>query len=343
MFKKLAALLLLAGVAVQTQAADTLTVVSFGGDNKVAQEKAFYQPFSKENNVSVIASEYNGEMAKIKVMADTGFTSWDVVEVETPELLRGCSEDLFEKLDWSKLGKKKDFIDASVSECGVGIFIWSTLLTYDSKKLAVAPTGWADFWDTTRFPGKRGLRRGAKFTLEFALLADGVQLNDLYKVLGTKEGVDRAFRKLDQLKPNIQWWESGAQPLQWLASGDVVMTSAYNGRISTAQKEGLPFVMQWNGSLYDIDHWAIVKGTKNKALAEKFIALANRPEQQKVFAEAIPYGPTNINTLALIDPAIRSVLPTAPENLEHARAIDTEFWIDHGEELEQRFFAWASQ
>ncbi|WP_298188325.1 extracellular solute-binding protein [uncultured Pseudomonas sp.] len=343
MFKKFAALLLLAGATVPAQAAETLTVVSFGGDNKVAQDKAFYQPFSAQHNASVIASEYNGEMAKIKVMADTGYTNWDVVEVETPELVRGCSDGLFEQLDWSKLGKKEDFLDAAVSDCGVGIFIWSTLLTYDSSKLAEAPTSWADFWDTERFPGKRGLRRGAKFTLEFALLADGVQLDDLYKVLGTKEGVDRAFRKLDQLKANIQWWEAGAQPLQWLASGDVVMTSAYNGRITTAQKEGRPFVMQWNGSLYDVDHWAIVKGSKNKALAEKFIALANRPEQQKVFAEAIPYGPTNIHTLALIDPAIRPALPTAPENLAHARAMDTEFWIDHGEALEQRFFAWASQ
>ncbi|AYC34962.1 ABC transporter substrate-binding protein [Pseudomonas cavernae] len=343
MFKKVAALMLLAGAAVQVHAADTLTVVSFGGDNKQAQEKAFYQPFSTQNKVTVQAAEYNGEMAKIKVMADTGQTSWDVVEVESPELMRGCSEGLFEPLDWSRLGKREDFLDAAVSDCGVGIFIWSTLLTYDASKLAQAPTSWADFWDTKRFPGKRGLRRGAKFTLEFALLADGVKLDDLYEVLGTKEGVDRAFRKLDQIKPDIQWWEAGAQPLQWLAAGDVVMTSAYNGRVTTAQQEGLPFAMQWNGSLYDLDHWAIVKGSKNKALAERFIALANSPEHQKVFAEAIPYGPTNTHTLNLIDPAIRSKLPTAPQNLEHARATDTEFWIDHGEELEQRFNAWASK
>ncbi|MNZ22131.1 Spermidine/putrescine-binding periplasmic protein precursor [compost metagenome] len=343
MFKKVAALILLAGSAAQLHAAEKLTVVSFGGDNKTAQEKAFYQPFAKQTGATVQAAEYNGEMAKIKVMADTGQTSWDVVEVESPELIRGCSEGLFEPLDWSKLGKREDFLDAAVTECGAGIFIWSTVLTYDSSKLTAAPTGWADFWDVQRFPGKRGLRRGAKFTLEFALLADGVKQEDLYKVLGTKEGVDRAFRKLDQIKPNIQWWEAGAQPLQWLAAGDVVMTSAYNGRVATAQKEGRPFVMQWDGSLYDLDHWAIVKGSKNKALAEQFIAKANDPQHQKVFAEAIPYGPTNTHTIDLIDPAIQPILPTAPKNLENARAMDTEFWIDHGEELETRFNAWASK
>ena len=343
MFKKTALLIAITCSSVAVQAADRLSVVSFGGDNKVVQERAFYKPFEERERVRIEATEYNGEMAKIKVMADTGQVAWDVVEVETPELIRGCSEGLFEKLDWPKIGKQEDFIPAAVTDCGVGIFIWSTVLTYDSSKLKGAPASWADFWDVQKFPGKRGLRRGAKFTLEFALLADGVKQEDLYKVLGTDEGVARAFRKLDQLKPNIQWWEAGAQPLQWLAAGDVVMTSAYNGRVNTAQKEGRSFVIQWNGSLYDLDHWAIVKGSKNKALAEKFIAMASTAELQKVYAEGIPYGPTNKQVNTLINPKILADLPTAPQNLENARAMDTEFWIDHGEDLEQRFNAWASK
>ncbi|BAU75752.1 ABC transporter substrate-binding protein [Metapseudomonas furukawaii] len=343
MTKKVAVLALLSACATPLFADDSLTVVSFGGDNRQAQEKAFYQPFSASQGTTIRAADYNGEMAKIKVMADTGQTTWDVVEVETPELLRGCSEGLFEPLDWSRIGQQADFLPAAVSECGVGIFIWSTVLTYDATRLGGAPQSWADFWDLEKFPGKRGLRRGAKFTLEIALLADGVPQQDLYTTLATQEGITRAFRKLDQIKSSIQWWEAGAQPLQWLAAGDVVMTSAYNGRVTTAQKEGQPFSIQWNGSLYDLDHWAIVKGSPNKAQAERFIAFASEPEQQRDFATAIPYGPSNIHTLALLDAAIRQNLPTAPDNLANARAMDTEFWIDHGEELEERFNAWASK
>lgn len=341
MFKKAAALILFAGLSLQAQA-EQLTVVSFGGLNKQAQEKAFYAPFSQANKVNIEAGEFNGEMAKVKAMVETGQVSWDVVEVESPELVRGCSEGMFEPLDWSKLGDKKQFVQTAVSECGAGIFIWSTVLAYDSTKLSKAPTGWTDFWDVKTYPGKRALRKSAKFTLEFALLADGVKPGDLYTVLSTPEGVDRAFKKLDELKPNIQWWEAGAQPMQWLVSGDVVMTSAYNGRVTAAQKEGHPFNMVWAGSLYDLDSWAIVKGSKNKALAEKFIAFANRAENQKVFAETIPYGPTNTATLAQISDAVRPSLPTAPNNLKGARGVDTEFWIEHGEELEQRFNAWAA-
>ncbi|OLS62706.1 polyamine ABC transporter substrate-binding protein [Pseudomonas putida] len=343
MNKKIAAVLILGTLAGSLNAAEKLTVVSFGGNNRQAQEKAFYQPFTAKTATNITADDYNGEMAKIKVMADTGKTSWDVVEVESPELIRGCSEGLFEPLDWSRIGKKEDFIPAAVSDCGVGIFIWSTVLTYDPKKVASVPQGWADFWDVKKFPGKRGLRRGAKFTMEFALLADGVANQDVYKVLGTEAGIQRAFRKLDEIKSSVQWWDSGAQPLQWLAAGDVVMTSAYNGRVTSAQTEGQSFAMQWNGSLYDLDHWAIVKGSKKKELAESFIAFASEPVQQKNFVEAIPYGPSNKQAMGLVDKAVGEKLPTAPENLQNARATDAEFWIDHGEDLEERFNAWVNK
>ncbi|MDR3434150.1 MAG: ABC transporter substrate-binding protein [Rouxiella aceris] len=342
MFKKIALTTLLAGLMFQVQA-ESLTVISFGGLNKDAQDKAFYKPFAAANLGTIEPGEYNGEMARIRAMVETGQVGWDVVEVETPELVRGCEEGLFEPLDWSKLGDKSHYVPAAVTECGAGIFVWSTVLTYDAKKLAKAPTSWADFWNEKAFPGKRALRKSAKFTLEIALLADGVKREDVYKVLATPQGVERAFKKLDELKPYIQWWESGAQPLQWLVSGDVVMTSAYNGRVSAAVKEGHDFKMVWDNSLYDLDNWAIVKGSKHKALAEQFIAFANKPENQKVYAENIPYGPTETSVTAMIDAKTAADLPTSAKNLASALPVDTKFWIEHGEELEQRFNAWAAK
>lgn len=341
MVKKLA-VLIIAAVAMQAQA-ESLTVISFGGTNKDAQDKAFYKPFIAAGKGNIEAGEYNGEMARIRAMVETSQIGWDVVELETPELKRGCEEGLFETLDWSKLGGKTDLIPAAVSECGAGIFVWSTVLTYDAQKLKKGPTSWADFWDVKTFPGKRALRKSAKYTLEIALMADGVKREDVYNVLATPQGVDRAFKKLDQLKPYVQWWESGAQPLQWLVSGDVVMSSAYNGRIGAAQDEGHDFKIVWDNALYDLDNWAIVKGSKHKALAEQFIAFANQPENQKVYAENIPYGPVNIKTSPLLDPARLAKLPTAPDNLAVSVQVDSDFWLEHGEDLEQRFNAWAAK
>ncbi|MGL6070338.1 ABC transporter substrate-binding protein [Craterilacuibacter sp.] len=342
MIKNSIALAVMAGFTMPVFAEKSITVISFGGANKAAQEVAFYKPFEKTTGMGVTAGDYNGEMAKIKAMVDAGKATWDVVEVESPELLRGCEEGLFEKINWAKVGNKADFVKPAVSECGVGIFVWSTALAYNADKLKVAPANWKDFWDVKKFPGKRGLRKGAKYTLEFALMADGVPANQVYKVLGSKAGVDRAFKMLTLLKPHIQWWEAGAQPPQFLASGDVVMSSAYNGRIDSAQKDGKNLKVVWNGSIYDVDSWAIPKGAKS-AEASQFIAFASKPEQQKNYASQIAYGPTNTKAIKLLPAKVAANLPTDPANLKGALAIDVGFWVENGEDLEQRFNAWAAR
>lgn len=333
---------LLMGIASGVMAAD-LTVISFGGTSKDVQTEAFYKPFEKISGNRVIAGEYNGEMGKIKAMVDTGSVSWDVVQVEGPELLRGCEDGLFEPLDSSRLGKAENYVPGTLSDCGAGLLVWSMAMAYDARRLSSAPTGWADFWDTQKFPGKRSLRKGAKYTLEIALLADGVNKQDLYKVLATPEGVDRAFRKLDQIKSSIQWWESGAQPMQFLASGDVVMSTAYNGRVFAAQEEGAPMKVVWSDSLYAIDSWAIPRGSRNKQAAEDFIAFSLKPGQQKIHTVKLGYGSVNLGTTELLDPELVERLNTAPANLRQAVPVDFSFWVDHGEDLEQRFNAWAAK
>ncbi|HGF9152954.1 TPA: ABC transporter substrate-binding protein [Pseudomonas aeruginosa] len=322
--------------------AEYVTVISFGGANKEAQETAFYKPFKSATGNRVVHGSYNGDLAKLKRMVEISHVSWDVVEVEAPELARGCEEGLFEKLDMAKVGDPADFVPGAVQPCGVGIFVWSTVLAYNADKLKSAPTSWADFWDIKKFPGKRGLRKGAKYTLEFALMADGVAPKDVYGVLATKEGQDRAFKKLDEIKSSIQWWEAGAQPPQYLASGDVVMSSAYNGRIAAVQKESNLKVV-WNGGIYDFDAWAIPKGAKKQEETLKFIAFSVQPQQQKTYSENIAYGPANKQAVPLLDKALLKDMPTTPENIQNQVAMDVTFWADYGEQLEQRFNAWAAR
>ncbi|WP_134609379.1 extracellular solute-binding protein, partial [Pseudomonas aeruginosa] len=165
----------------------------------------------------------------------------------------------------------------------------------------------------------------------------------VYPLLATRAGADRAFAKLGQLKPYIQWWEAGAQPAQWLAAGDVVMTSTYTGRIADAHRAGRNLALVWPGSLYGMDYWAVVKGSKRGAEARRFIAFANAPDAQVRYVENIPYGPTNRQAAQRLPAQLASWVPTAPANLEQGLAMDDEFWVEHGEELEERFNAWASQ
>jgi len=332
-----------AALALPALAQTQLTVVNFGGANGAAQKKAFVEPFEKKTGAKIVSVEYNGEQAKIKAMVESHKVVWDVVEVESPDIARGCDEGLFEKLDWAKVGAKSDFQPAAVHECGIGVFVWSTVLAYNGDKLATAPTSWADFWDVKKFPGKRGMRKGARYNLEFALMADGVKTADVYKVLATKEGADRAFRKLSELRPSIQWWEAGAQPPQFLVAGDVVMTTAYNGRIDAAQREGRNLKISWTGGIYDLDYWVMPKGTPNKDAATQFIALASSPDAQAEYARNISYGPVNNKALGKLSPNVLALLPTSPANAKDAVQLDIKFWADQGEALEKRFASWAAQ
>jgi putative spermidine/putrescine transport system substrate-binding protein len=323
--------------------AESLTVVGFGGTLQDALRTSYFGPFSKSNSIEIKEDTYEGGISKIKAMVETKSVVWDVVQMDENEIALACNEGLLEPASAKDLGIADKLLpQAASSKCGVGFFVWSMVLSYDKTKFAAAPTSWADIWDTKKWPGKRGLRKQARMTLEIALLADGVAPADVYKVLGTKEGADRAFAKLDQIKSDVVWWESGAQAPERLASGDVVLTAAYNGRIATANANGKNFGMVWNNQLYGMDFWAVVKGSKVES-AKSFVKFALDAPNQKAFTDAIPYGITNVYASALVEPKIAPQLPTSDSNIATALSLSTPFWVDHEEELQARFTQWLSK
>ena len=250
-FIRIAGTLVAIGIAsafASSASAQDVTVISFGGAVQKAQTKAYYEPFTKASGIKVTPGEYNGEQAKIKAMVDAKNVTWDVVEVESAELQRGCEEGLFEKLNYAKIGAKQDFLAKAVTDCGIGTFVWATVLAYNADKLHDA-TGHVGrvlgHEEVSRASVACARARSSRSRLRFLPTASSP--TEVYKVLATKDGVERAFKKLDQIKPQIQWWEAGAQPPQMLAAGDLVMSSAYNGRIATAQKEGKNLKIVWAG------------------------------------------------------------------------------------------------
>lgn len=327
-------------------AEDALTVTSWGGAYTKSQEQAYFAPFAKESGVKVLQDEWDGSTAKLKGMVETGQVTWDVVDVETGHALQGCNEGWLEKIDYSKLGGKEAFIDGAAMDCAAATIVFGTIYAYDTMKFpGGGPTTMADLFDTKKFPGPRALRKSPKTTLEFALIADGVAPADVYKVLGTPAGVDRAFKKLDTIKKDVKvWWSAGAQPPQLLADGEVVMTTAWNGRIYDAVKNsGKPFKIVWDGQGMDFNLWAQPKGSKKKELADKFIAFTMNPSVMAEQSKYISYGPTLKAAIAKVPAGVLPDLPTAPQNTKTAFVVSGEFWADHDEELTERFNKWLAK
>ncbi len=341
---RIAALAGAALVAATAQARD-LTIVSWGGSYQDAQREIFFQPFTAETGNAITEDSWNGGIGALRARAE-GPASWDLVQVETDELVLGCEEGIIVPLDWAALGGEESFLPAAVHECGVGNIVWATVMAYDADRFPDnPPDSWADFFDTEAFPGTRALRAGPRQALEFALMADGVAVDEVYDVLRSPEGVDRAFAKLDSIKDSLIFWEAGAQPPQLLASGEVVMTTAYNGRVTAAnQSEGRNFQIAWQaGYVYQLDSWVILANSDKQDEAMEFLQFWSDPARQALLPPYIPYGPTHVEAAAQVDPAVLPDIPSAPENLPHGLFFDQAFWVDNVEALNERFTAWAAQ
>ena len=292
---------------------------------------------------------------KIKEMIGGDQPAVDVVDVSAATLGSLCNDGLLEPIEASSLGAapsgesaEQDFYSGGLSSCGVASVAWSTAIAFDRQAFSkTQPSQIADLLDTKKFPGKRTLPDGARYTLELALLADGVDPAEVYTQLATPEGADRAFKALDKIKADVYWWDNAQEPITWLLEKKVVMAAGYNGRIFRAtvgdrQRLG----MIWDGQVYDLDLWAIPKGAKNKDAAMKFISFATDPARLATQAQLIAYGPMRKSALDLvgkhpvIDVEMKDFLPTAPDNFKKALKFDDTWWTAHGEELQKRFENW---
>jgi putative spermidine/putrescine transport system substrate-binding protein len=336
--------LALAGAAMFASGATTardLMVVGFGGPFQDNARTALFQGYAKATNQTVKDDVYNGEMAKVYSMVKSKDVTYDVIMVEAPELVRGCEDGIFEKIDWSVVRRDK-FIPGGTSTCGAGAVLWGVTLFYDPAKVQNGPDTYAKLWDLKTYPGKRLLRSSPKTTLEIALLADGVPAADVYKVLATPAGQKRAFDKLDQIKPQLMWWKSGTQPVQLIASGDATYAVGFTGRIVRANEGGAKYPLLWKTLLYSVDYWAVVKGSPNDKEGMKMIEWITDSKPLLALAETYAVSPANKEAAA--NPALSAKNPgMLSSHVSDALFINTEFWVQHGEDLEQKFNAWVAK
>lgn len=349
LFAGIVCLLPLTGSA---RATDALTIASFGGQYTASQVKAQYEPFTARAGVTIKSVDYNGGLAELTAQVRSGTVSWDVVDVELQDLDRGCADGLFEKIDRADLPAgadglpaEQDFVAGSLHACGVGTVIWSNVLAFSDPAFPkVKPSRIEDFFDLEKFPGRRGLPKRPHAILEWALMAEGVLPSDVYRVLATPEGLDRAFARLGRIKDQAVFWETGAQMIQLLADGEVVLSAAYNGRVQSAiSEDGKPLKIVWDRQIWNADYYAIVAGTRAKTPALDFVRFATGTGPLAAQTKYIAYGPVRRSSQALIDPGIAVNLPTAPANFRDALAFDAAWWTAHGDAINERYAAWMVQ
>jgi putative spermidine/putrescine transport system substrate-binding protein len=304
---------------------------SSGGDYQIAQVKAWLNPYSKETGTE-IRQDSPTDYAKIQSMVENSQVTWDVVNVSNDFGLESTA-DLLEPLDYSVIDREP-ILEGYASEYRVACMLYANTLAYNTEQVEGTPSSWADLFDTQKFPGRRGFRKDPSETLEIALLGDGVPPESLYPL-----DVDRALDKLDTIRDQIVWWETGSQLQQQLAAGEVALASAWNGRAQTEIDAGVPLRIQWNQNLQTADYLVVPKGTAHKDEAMKLIAYCVSAENNHRLSEFIEYAPVNKESIPKVDPRVASQLPTAYRDV--GVTYNPVWWDNNREAVMERFDKWV--
>jgi putative spermidine/putrescine transport system substrate-binding protein len=344
--------------------ADNMTIVSWGGAYQASQLKAYVEPYTAMTGVSVVWDESSNEaVAKLRAMSEAGNVTWDLVDVEGPDSQRLCDEGLAMVIDADTAlapapdgtPASEDFGDSLVNECYIPQIVFSTTFGYRTDIAeweGRTPDSLCAIFDLENFPGKRSLERRPKKNIEWALLCDGVAKEDLYDVLDTPEGLDRALAKLDTIKDQVVWWSAGAETPQLLADREVVMGSTYNGRLfSVIAEQGQPVDMLWDWQVFDFDGWIVPEGLSEDRLNRvmHFLHFATDTQRLADQAKWISYGPARASSQPLVgqhaDLGIEMAphMPTNPANQTNYLVNNIEWWADNQDDVEARWQVWLAQ
>jgi putative spermidine/putrescine transport system substrate-binding protein len=344
--------------------ADHMTVVSWGGAYQISQQKAYTEPYAKLTGTSFTWDESSNEAtAKLRAQFEAGNVTWDLVDVEGPDSQRLCDEGLAAEIDADAdlapgadgSTPTADFGDSLVNECYIPQIVFSTTFGYRTNVAewnGKEPDSLCALFDLENFPGKRALEKRPKKNIEWALLCDGVSKEELYEVMDSPEGIDRALAKLDTIKDQVVWWSAGAETPQLLADGEIVMGSTYNGRLfSVIEESKQPVKMLWDWQIFDFDGWIVPADLPEDRMNRvmHFLHFATDTQRLADQAKYISYGPARASSQPLVgkhaDLGIDMAphMPTNPDNQKNFLVNNLEWWADNQDDVEARWQVWLSQ
>jgi putative spermidine/putrescine transport system substrate-binding protein len=344
--------------------ADSMVLMSWGGAYQASQVAAYADPYAALTGVTITWDEGSNEaIAKLRAADEAGNMTYDLIDVEGPDSQRACDEGLAVEIDFDGSlaagadgsTPTDDFGPSIINDCFVPQIVFSTTFGYRTDIAewnGAVPDDLCDVFDLTTFPGMRSLESRPKKNLEWALLCDGVAQADLYTVLSSEGGVDRALAKLDTIKDSVIWWSAGAETPQLLADGEVVMGSTYNGRLfAAAAEQGQPIATLWDWQVFDFDGWIVPTGLDEARMARvmHFLNFATDTQRLADQAKYISYGPARassqplVSTHATLGIEMAPFMPTNPANQKNFLVNNIEWWADNQDAVEAVFQNWLAQ
>lgn len=293
-----------------------------------------YEPCAEELGVTVEVDNPI-DYSKIRTAIESGNVPWDLMNVQNDF---GSSPDELEAIDYSIVDRDR-FSGDYAQDYRVGSDVQATAVAYNSDLFPSGFDSFADFFDTETYPGKRAVPKSLFAGLiEAALIADGVPKDEIYS-MPLDETLDRAFAKLDTIKDDLVFWETGADSQSKLSSGEAVAGLVWVNRADDAVKnDGAPLEVVKSEWIQTDDYWVIPKGAPNAELAQKFINCITDPEKQVQWANHIVFGPTT--TEALESPELEANPNRPTSYMEGQVKVDDDWWTENYKAIAERYNSW---
>ena len=328
-------------------AQDRVVVASAAGAYADLIYRHFFDPFTAATGIAVqVVGGSNAErVARLRAMNEVGNVEWDIVLLDPNDVHNPAISQFLVDLgdNCSALPSLvANSLDGACVRYGVELDIGGMVLTYDERAFPDGgPQSWADFWDVERFPGPRAFPNFGRpwSVLIPALLADGVPPDALFPL-----DLDRAFRKLDELRPDVTvWWNSGDQSQQLFRTREVVMAMMFSNRAGALRTEGLPIRHTWNQALLGGGPFCLLREAPRPLAAMALLDfLFTRPEAHAAYMTAQHVATFMRGAADHLDQDVARQLVTHPDNWPRPIRVDPVWLRENRSALIARWTAWIS-
>ena len=324
----------MAGVATQAvltgdaeAAANEIVMWNWGGQAEQCHGEAIGAPFKAETGMDLKFDTSGPLQGKIKEMVDSGKVTADVCDADLFDAVALGASGHLEAIDYGVVSKDRT-IDRYALEYGTSIILYGYAFVYDTKAFGDnPPTGWADFFDTKKFPGKRSLYKWANGSLEVALIADGVAKDALYPL-----DMDRSLAKIKSIKDDSIYWGSASEAHSMVVNGEVAMCMVWQNRGRGIEKDtDGRYKLVMNEAIAMPGAYIVPKGNPaGREAVMKFIATAQSVPAQLTLLSCLGMTPSNPEAFAQIPADLQPYAITSAQNIDKIVYNDPVWWGEKG-------------
>lgn len=311
-----------------------LVLCNWGGDATRGMTGAFIEPYMAKHPGRKVDVDGSGPAsARIRLMVESGKTTWDVVDRNLHTALELGRQGFLEKIDYTKVDRSK-VRPEHANDWGIGNYIYAQVLVYNTKAWGGrVPTTWKDVWDLKAFPGKRAFPKTIDGSLEAALMADGVPPDKLYPL-----DLKRALAMHRKLAKDTIYYTSLADSQTVFRNEEAVIGLILNTRAWPLKNDtGGLCDYTFNQGIVWTASWMVPKGAPGGAQLWDFISSTQDPAGQVKLLRTNGYGPINPAASEGLPPDLQAIHPGYPGNYERMIRGGVEWYADNATAALQQY------